>query len=124
MSLSVSSPANYPSFSVSDLSLARATLKERFGFDVDVQEAETEVRLSPGDRELALCPAIFWQVEKCSFVVAKTGPAGYRAMFFYSIKDRFGTSKEEYDNLGDCLITLLKVQEKEHERRQQETGVR
>jgi hypothetical protein len=45
-------------------------------------------------------------------------------MFFYSIKDRFGTSKEEYDNLGDCLITLLKVQEKEHARRQQESGIR
>ena len=113
-----------PGFTASDLSLAHATLKERFGFDVDVQEAETEVRLSSGDRELAQCPAIFWQVEKCSFVVAKTGPAAYRAMFFYSIKDRFGTSKEEYDNLGDCLITLLKVQEQEHTRRQQETGIR
>ncbi len=113
-----------PGFSTSDLALTRVTLKERFGFDVDVQEAETEVRLSPGDRELAKCPAVFWQVEKCSFVVAKTGPAGYRAMFFYSIKDRFGTSKEEYDNLGDCLITLLKVQEKEHARRLQESGIR
>jgi hypothetical protein len=66
-----------PGYSASDLSLARACLKERFGFDVDVQEAETEVRLNPGDRELALCPAVYWQVEKCSFVVAKTGPAGY-----------------------------------------------
>ena len=112
-----------PGLSASDLALVRVTLKERFGFDVDVQEAETEVRLSPGDRELAQCPAVFWQVEKCSFVVAKTGPAGFHAMFFYSIKDRFGTSKEEYDNLGDCLITLLKVQEKEHLRRQQESGI-
>ncbi len=120
----MSIPASLPAFTASDLSLARATLKERFGFDVDVQEAETEVRLHEGDRELAQCPAIYWQVEKCSFVVAKTGPAAYRAMFFYSIKDRFGTAKEEYDNLGDCLITLLKVQEKEHARRQQESGIR
>lgn len=112
-----------PGFTVSDLALARATLKERFGFDVDVQEVETEVRLSIGDRELTTCPAIYWQVEKCSFVVAKSGPAGYRAMFFYSVKDRFGTAKEEYDNLGDCLITLLKVQEKEDVRRQQESGI-
>jgi adenylate kinase len=28
------------------------------------------------------------------------------------------------DNLGDCVITLLKVQEKEHARRNQETGIR
>ena len=113
-----------PGYSASDLALARACLKERFGHDVEVQEVETEVRLFPGDRELALCPALYWQRDKCSFVVSKTGPAGYRAMFFYSVKDRFGTGAEEYDNLGDCIITLLKVQEKEHERRNQETGIR
>jgi hypothetical protein len=113
-----------PGFSASDLSLVRACLKERFGHDVEVNEVETEVRLYPGDRELALCPALFWQQDKCSFVVSKTGPAGYRAMFYYSVKDRFGTGTEEYDNLGDCIITLLKVQEKEHDRRNQETGIR
>ena len=112
-----------PAFTAADLSLAHACLKERFGFDVDVQEVETEVRLSPGDRELVQCPALYWQVEKCAFVVAKSGPAGYRAMFFYSVKDRFGTGKEEYDNLGDCLITLLKVQEDAHAKRAAETGI-
>jgi hypothetical protein len=113
-----------PGYSASDLALARACLKERFGRDVEVQEVETEVRLNPGDRELALCPALYWKEDGCAFVVAKSGPAGYRAMFFYSVKDRFGTGTEEYDNLGDCIITLLKVQEKEHERRHQETGIR
>ena len=113
-----------PGFSASDLSLARACLKERFGRELEVSEVETEVRLSPADRELALCPALYWKEEGCAFVVAKTGPAAYRAMFFYSVKDRFGTGKEEYDNLGDCMITLLKVQEEEHQRRNQETGIR
>jgi hypothetical protein len=113
-----------PGFSASDLSLARACLKERFGRDVEVAEVETEVRLSPADRELAQCPALYWKEDGCAFVVAKTGPAGYRAMFYYSVKDRFGTGAEEYDNLGDCIITLLKVQEEEHARRSQETGIR
>ena len=113
-----------PGFSASDLSLARACLKERFGRDVEVSEVETEVRLSPADRELAQCPALYWKEEGCAFVVAKTGPATYRAMFFYSVKDRFGTGKEEYDNLGDCIIMMLKVQEEEHQRRSQETGIR
>jgi ssRNA-specific RNase YbeY (16S rRNA maturation enzyme) len=45
-------------------------------------------------------------------------------MFFYSVKDRFATGKEEYDNLGDCIITLLKVQEEAHQQRNQETGIR
>ncbi len=113
-----------PGFSASDLSLARATLKERFGRDVEVSEVETEVRLTPADRELTQCPALYWKEDGCAFVVAKTGLAAYRAMFFYSVKDRFGTGQEEYDSLGDCLITLLKVQEQVHAERQQETGIR
>ena len=111
-------------FSAADLALAHACLKERFGRDVEVSEVETEVRLSPADRELTQCPALYWKEDGCAFVVAKTGPAGYQAMFFYSVKDRFGTGKEEYDNLGDCIITLLKVQEVEHGRRNQDTGIR
>ncbi len=113
-----------PGYSPADLSLVRTALRERFGHDVEVVEAETEVRLNAADRELAQCPALYWKEDGCSFVVAKTGLAGYRAMFFYSIKDRFGTGKEEYDNLGDSVITLLKVQEAEHARRNQETGIR
>jgi len=111
-----------PGFSTSDLALAHACLKERFGHEVEVQEVETEVRLSPGDRELVLCPALYWKQDGCAFVVSRSGLAAYRAMFFYSVKDRFGTGKEEYDNLGDCLITLLKVQEDAHAKRAAETG--
>lgn len=111
-----------PGFTSSDLALVQATLKERFGYDVEVQEVETEVRLTPADRELTVCPALFWKAEDCGFVVAKTGPAGYRAMFYYSVKDRYGTGREEYDNLVDCVITLLKVQEEVGRQRLQEGG--
>lgn len=111
-----------PGFTPSDLALVQATLKERFGYDVEVQEVETEVRLTPADRELTVCPALFWKAEDCGFVVAKTRPAGYRAMFYYSVKDRYGTGREEYDNLGDCVITLLKVQEEVGRQRLQEGG--
>ena len=117
-----------PGFSASDLKLAQATLKERFGAavadQVEIKEAETEIRLSPADRELTLCPALFWIVGDCAFVVSRTGHAAYRAMFYYSVKDRFGTGQEEFDNLGDCLITLLKVQEEEQARRDGEGGIR
>ncbi|MBM4181910.1 MAG: hypothetical protein FJ209_10225 [Betaproteobacteria bacterium] len=117
-----------PGFSASDLKLVQATLKERFGAEVaertEIKEAETEVRLSPGDRELTTCPALFWIVGDCAFVISRTGQAAYRAMFYYSVKERFGTGVEEYDNLGDCVITLLKAQEDEDQRRRGETGIR
>ena len=115
-------PASFPGFSASDLSLAHACLKERFGKDIEIQEVETEVRLSLGDRDLVLCPALYWKEDGCAFVLSKTGQAAYRAMFFYSVKDRFGTGKEDYDNLGDCMITLLKVQEDAHAKRAAEAG--
>ena len=112
-----------PEFSASDLKLVQATIKERFGREADIQQVETEVRLSPGDRELTDCPALFWVVDDCAFVISRTGPAAYRAMFYYSVKDRFGTGQEEYDNLGDCVITLLKVQEEMDAKRRAETGI-
>lgn len=109
-------------FTQADLALVRAALKERFGHEVEVQEVETEVRLSQADRELTACPALYWQEGGCAFVVAKSGEAAYRAMFYYSVKERFGTGKEEYDNLGDCVIILLKVQEEVAKARARETG--
>lgn len=109
-------------FSAVDLALVHATLRERFGHEVEVQQVQTEVRLSAADRALTLCPALYWKEEGCAFVVSKTGEAGYRAMFFYSVKDRYGTGREEYDNLGDCVIILLKVQEEIGRQRAQEIG--
>jgi len=111
-----------PGFSPSDIKLVQATLMERFGHGADIQEVETEVRQSQADRELTACPALFWTWDDCAFVVSRTGQAAYRAMFYYSVKDRFGTGKEEYDNLGDCVISLLKVQEEEQTKRETRTG--
>jgi len=111
-----------PDFSASDIKLVQAVLKERFGREADIQEVETEVRLSLADRELTVCPALFWTMDDCAFVVSHTGQAAYRAMFYYSVKDRFATGKEEYDNLGDCVISLLKVQEEEQSKRVVESG--
>ncbi|MEW5769358.1 MAG: hypothetical protein AB1831_03230 [Pseudomonadota bacterium] len=119
--------SDIPEFSASDIKLVQATLKERFGAEVaektEIKEVETEIRLSPADRELTDCPALFWVVDDCAFVISRTGLAAYRAMFYYSVKDRFGTGQEEYDNLGDCVITLLKVHEETEAKRRAETGV-
>lgn len=115
-----------PEFSTADIKLVRSTLQERFGAQVadavEIKEVETEIRLSHADRELTVCPALFWIVGDCAFVLSRTGLAEYRAMFYYSVKDRFGTGRETYDNLGDCVISLLKVQEEEDTRRRGEAG--
>ncbi|TCJ13454.1 hypothetical protein EZJ19_10410 [Parasulfuritortus cantonensis] len=112
-----------PDYTEAELRLVDAALKERYGQAVDFQEVETEVRLTPADRELTACPAVYWEdADSCRFVVAKTGVDKFRSMFFWSVKDRFATGKEEYDNLGDCLVTTLKMQEEAAHRRAEEVG--
>jgi hypothetical protein len=104
-----------PDFTAAELSLVRATLRERYGRDAEAQEVEVEIRMHPADRELTACPALYWKEEGCDFVVSKTGVDKFRSMFFFGrIKDRYTTHPDEfftYDNLGDCLVMTLKVQE-------------
>jgi hypothetical protein len=112
-----------PDFTEADLRLVDVALRERYGSPIEVQEVETEIRLMPADRELTVCPALYWEDgDQCRFVVSKTGLDKFRSMFFWSVKDRFATGKEEYDNLGDCLVTTLKMQEEAARRRALETG--
>ena len=109
-------------FSDADWALVQSALRERFGRQVNVDEVETEIRLNPADRELTVCPALYWVEDGCNFVVSKTGDNQFRSMFFWSVKDRFSTGKEEYDNLGDCMVTTLKMQEEAARQRAAETA--
>lgn len=93
------------------MALMREALRERFAHTVEVNEVETEIRINPADRDLTICPALYWEEDGCRFVLSKTGVTQFRSMFFWSVRDRFSTGQEEYDNLGDCVVTLLKMQE-------------
>lgn len=62
----------------------RTTLRERYEQEVDIQLADSEIRLRPSYRELSSCPVIYWQWEKCHFVIFKTDDKNYRCQFFMS----------------------------------------
>jgi len=65
--------------------IVQSTLDERWGKDkVKPQVVDVEARLSKGDRELTECPVLYWE--------------------------QFGTSIPEYDNMGDCVLSLLRLQ--------------
>ena len=59
-----------------------------------------------------------------NFIVAKTydGATGderrYRNQFFYSVKDLFVTGIEKYSDLGECVLTLLRLQADHESERQ------
>jgi hypothetical protein len=97
--------------------VVQQAVNERYGREIDMQDVETEIRLHPEDRELTLCPGFYWKEDGCHFVLSKTGDSRYRSMFFYRVRDRFSTGREEYDDIGDCVTTLLKMQADEEAKR-------
>lgn len=114
--------ANKPSdFTDSELKLVTQSLLERYGRVVPLQVADAEVQLDAEGEELTECPTLYWEERGAHFVVIKTGDSRYTGQFFYSEATQFGTGKPMFDNLGDCVITLLQVQS-DHER--QMKGVR
>jgi hypothetical protein len=107
-----------PEFTDHETWLIRSTLDERYGKGkVEAHQVDVELRLSQGDRELTLCPAMYWEEGKCKFVLAKvkedkrTGDRLYQSQFFYSVRHHYGEESNEYKDLGDCVVNLLKLQE-------------
>ncbi|HEY4697881.1 MAG TPA: hypothetical protein VIH29_07735 [Gallionella sp.] len=72
-------------------------------------------KLDAASEELTLCPTIYWAERGAQFVVCKVAADRYRCQFFYSETEQYGTGHDEYNSLGDCVVTLLQVQS-DHER--------
>ena len=97
-------------FNDSELWIIRTTLEERYGEAIEPELVEVELRLDPGVTELTLCPAAYWEKSDCHFIVPKVGDNRYRCQFYYRVHEMFGTGVEEYDDLSECMVTLLQVQ--------------
>jgi len=97
-------------FTESELWIIRTTLEERYGKRVEPELADTELRLNPYATELTVSPAACWEHEGCHFIVCKTGSPRYRCQFYYRVHKMYGTGVEEYDDLSECMVTLLQVQ--------------
>lgn len=99
-----------PDFTESELWTLQTTLNERYGEQREVQLAESELRLDPASTRLVPCPTAYWEDKNCHFIVCKTGDKRYRCQFFYRLHQMYGTGIEEYDDLSECVVTLLQVQ--------------
>lgn len=110
-----------PDFTDAEAKLVNQTLFERYGHMVPLQVADADIQLSSETEELTTCPVLYWEERGAHFVVFKIGPDRFRAQFFYSEATQFGTGKQSFDSLGDCVITVLQVQS-DHER--QMKGIR
>ena len=107
--------ATIPDFTDVERKLVSQALLERFGQAIPIQSADAEVQLGAKSGELTLCPVLHWEARDAYFVVMKIAAGSYRCQFYYTDIEQFGTGRDVYDNLGDCVIALLQVQS-DHER--------
>ena len=112
--------ASIPDFTAADTSAVAELLERRYGKPVPIEPAESELRLDPGDEALTACPTLYWTERGAHFVVCKVAEGRYRCQFFYTDADQYGTGRDEYDDLRNCVRTLLQVQA-DHEK--QSAGV-
>ena len=104
-----------PDFTDTEQQLVSIALFERYGKLVPVQLADSELQLDATSKALTLCPTIYWAERGAQFVVCKAAPDCFCCQFFYSETEQYGTGHDEYNSLGDCVLTLLQVQS-DHER--------
>ncbi|MDX2504362.1 MAG: hypothetical protein QNL62_07790 [Gammaproteobacteria bacterium] len=97
-------------FSETDVWTVKQTLDERWGKGkTETELADVEIRLGPGDRELSVCPALFWEFEGSNFIIFKIGSSTYKTQFYYKGRDQYGTAVPSFDNILDCVVTVLQV---------------
>ncbi len=100
-----------PEFKSNGIWIIESTLKERYAANdnISLKYADSEIRIDSSDRELTVCPVIFWEHESCSFVIIKTAEKNYRCQFFYRVHQQFGTGINNYDDITECVVTLLQA---------------
>jgi hypothetical protein len=102
-------------FTVADRNFVGDILRERYLREVEPEPAEAELRLDAESPELTACATLYWSERGAHFVVFKLPGGQFRCQFFYSESEQYGTGIESFDNLGQCVRTLLQVQS-DHER--------
>ena len=111
--------ATIPDFSEDEVALIEAQVARRYGeVEVPLVLADVELLLDGQGSPPVTCPAVFWQVGECSFVVQKLGEGRFRSQFFYPDLLQYGTGIEEHADLAECTMTLLQIQADHQSRRE------
>ncbi len=103
-----------PDFTDAEWQLVNQILLERYSRLVPMQAADVELQLDPESEQLTTCPSLYWNELGAEFIVSKLADQRFRCQFFYSADEQFGTGRDVYDNLGDCVTNLLQLQADHH----------
>ena len=100
----------FPEFSDNEIKIVSDALAERYGEAKDLQLADVELHLSKDDSELTERPALYWEDGDCQFLIAKLGPFHYHNQIFYREHEQFATSRDDYNDILDYVVTVLRLQ--------------
>lgn len=96
-------------FSPTELKTIEKATSERWK-DVELHLADIEITRSASDENTTLCPAVVWETTDCTFVIIKVDEFVYKSVFYYLGTKQIDTGVSEYNDLKDCVLTLMKVQ--------------
>jgi len=102
--------SDIPPFSPAERRAVEAAMIYRYGQLVDLQDADVEVRLTPGNEALSSVPGIYWNERNVQFVVCKLGEQCYRSYFFYTEERQYRIGEQDYAGIVDCVRSLLQLQ--------------
>jgi hypothetical protein len=102
--------SDIPGFDPHERRAIEAAMIYRYGQPVPLEEADVELRLTPGSDALTTVPGIYWNQRNVQFVVCKLAEKRYRSYFFYTEAQQYRIGEQDYDVIEDCVRTLLQLQ--------------
>jgi hypothetical protein len=115
--------SSIPGFSDSELHHVRGMLTQQVKKDVEIQLSNCGLTLAKNPGQPILCPTVHWNANGANFIVYKTGDSCYKTQFFYTPHEQYGPHAEEYNNLCECVATVMQAQS-EHVRISQDGEVK
>ena len=98
-----------PKFTPADIEMIRQLVYQRYRETIEIQPADSELMLNPKHEQPVDCPTLFWYAHGANFAVIRSGLDRFRCQFFYTPHDQYGTGREKYDALEQCVTTLLQL---------------
>ena len=100
-----------PDYTDDEISIIENALRTRWKNEkIKLHPADVEVKMSAYSDVLTDCPALFWTHKHCNFIIIKAGENRFRTQFFYEPSDQYGTGRNEYHSLQECVTSVLQVQ--------------
>ncbi len=97
-------------FTEEEFEVVASLLERRYGRATPFESAEVELLLDPDSATADACPALYWEARDAHFVVCKCADHRFRGQFFMGEEAPSAAGNREFDDLGDCITMLLRLQ--------------